>query len=329
MAKHLVASLVYDGLCAFEFGCTFEIFGLPRPELQAEWYDFVPFGMGEESIRAAGGLTVTVARSLDVLEEADTIVISGWRGIDSPVPEALAEGLRAAHRRGARIASICSGAFVLAAAGLLDGRRATTHWRYTEALAARFPRVRVEPDVLYIDEGSIVTSAGSAAGLDMMLHLVRRDRGAKICNAVARRLVIPPHRDGGQAQFVERPVPVRPESRLTKVIEYLRANPTREHRTRDLAEMAAMSPRSFFRKFKEAVGMAPYDWLLRERVEIAKQLLEDSGFTIDQIADEAGFGASETFRHHFRRVVGTSPAEYRRMFSIAHGERHLRIVRAA
>jgi AraC family transcriptional activator FtrA len=205
--------------------------------------------------------------------------------------------------------------FVLAAAGLLDGRRATTHWRYTERLGILYPSIRVEPDVLYVDEGDIVTAAGSAAGLDMMLHLIRRDHGGRICNLVARRLVIPPHREGGQAQFIMRPVPPVRNSRLAEVIAYLRANLAKPHRVQDLARMAAMmSERTFFRRFREAVGVAPMDWIASERVAAAKDMLEEGQLSVEQVAEACGFGAPETLRYHFRRAVGQTPAGYRRIF---------------
>ena len=196
-ADRFVVVLAYDGLCTFEFGVAVEVFGLPRPEMGPDWYRFAVAGLDPGPMRAEGGVRLLADGGLDLLERAGTLVVPGWRGADEPVPEALSTALRAAAARGARILSICSGVFVLAAAGLLDGRRATTHWRHAEALAARHPGIRVTPDVLYVDEGPILTSAGSAAGIYLCLHLVRRDFGPAAANAVARRLVVPPHRDGG------------------------------------------------------------------------------------------------------------------------------------
>ncbi|MCW2240283.1 transcriptional regulator FtrA [Azospirillum canadense] len=315
MKDHLVAALAYDGLCTFEFGCAVEVFGLARPELPVDWYDFAVCGVEEGPLRSTAGVMVTPPHGLDTLERTGTIIVPGWRGMDAPVPRPLVEALRRAHARGARVASICSGVFVLAAAGLLEGRRATTHWRYTDRLRAMHPGVRVESDVLYVDEGDVITSAGSAAGLDMMLHLVRRDHGAAVCNLVARRLVVPAHRDGAQAQVIERPVPASRDARLSQVIGHLRVRITEPHRVEDLARMAAMSERTFFRKFREATGLTPTDWIVAERVALAKDLLErgrDGGrLTVDQIAEACGFGAPETLRHHFRRLVGQSPAAYR------------------
>ncbi len=198
----LVAALVYDGLCTFEFGVAYEIFGLPRPELGSGWYRFATAAVGEGAMRAAGGLAVAAAGGAEVLAEASLIVIPGWRGADAPVPEALQDALRLAVGRGARIATLCSGVFVPAAAGLLDGKRASTHWRYAELLRKRHPRITVDADVLYVDNDDILTAAGSAAGIDLCLHIVRKDFGIAAANSVARRLVVPPHRDGGQAQFI-------------------------------------------------------------------------------------------------------------------------------
>ena len=205
-SRHRVVALAYDGLCTFEFGCAVELFALDRPELGVDWYDFRVAAVERGPIRAAGGITVQARYAPGLLRRADTIVIPGWRDADEEPPAALLALIRAAHRRGARLCSICSGVFVLAAAGVLDGQRATTHWRYADRLARRYPHVHVEQDALYIDNGQVITSAGSAAGLDMLLHLVRRDYGARVGNLVAQRLVVPPHRAGGQAQFLPRPI---------------------------------------------------------------------------------------------------------------------------
>ena len=205
-ANRDVAVLVYDGLCTFEFGIAVEMFGLPRPEFD-DWYRFGLCAVDDGPMRAAGGMRVLAEGGLDGIARAGTVIVPGWRGVDSPPPAALLDALRKAHARGARLMSFCSGVFVLAASGLLDGRRATTHWRYVQALAERFPRIQVEPEVLYVDEGDLLTSAGSAAALDLSLHLIRRDFGPEMANAVARRAVVPAHRDGGQAQFIQSPLP--------------------------------------------------------------------------------------------------------------------------
>ena len=322
-----VAAVVYDGLCTFEYGCVYEIFGLPRPELDRPWYRFEVCAAEPGPLRAAGGLAVQAPCDLDIVERADTVVVPGWKGADVPPPHPLLDGLVRLVERGGRVASICSGVFVLAEAGLLDGKRATTHWRYAETLARRHPRIRVDPDVLYVDEGPILTSAGSAAGLDLCLHIVRRDHGAAVANNVARRLVLAPHREGGQQQFVETPVASRADTgKLAALLDWLPAHIEEKPSVGDLARQAGMSLRSFQRKFREATGSAPGDWLIRQRVAHARHLAEATDLTIEQIATRSGFGAVETLRHHFRRLVGTSPTSYRRNFSrvagdtgIAHG----------
>lgn len=315
----LVAALVYDGLCAFEFSCAAEVFGLARPELGADWYRFATCSANGRSVRGQYGIRMRAAGGLELLRAAGTIVIPGWPGIDAPVPRPVLDALREAHARGARLLSICSGAFVLAAAGLLDGQRATTHWRYAEALQCRYPKIRVDPNVLYVDEGDILTSAGSAAGLDLCLHLVRRDYGAAIANQVARRLVIPPHRDGGQAQFLQRPVEsaTRPSRRdsLAALLDRIRTRLREPWRIAELARLAAMSERTLMRRFRAATGMSPADWITRARVDRARELLESTPLPIDLIAERCGLGTPSTLRHHFRKKVGLSPADYRKRFS--------------
>jgi AraC family transcriptional regulator, transcriptional activator FtrA len=311
----LVVALVYDGLCGFEFTCAGEVFGLPRPELDPDWYRFESVAAERGPLRVQHGLRVVADGGLDRLVEAGTVIIPGWKGIDVPVPARVLDALRKAHARGARLLSICSGTFVLAATGLLDGKRATTHWRYADVLQRMFPRITVDPAVLYVDEGQILTSAGSAAGLDLCLHLVRRDHGPGVANQIARRLVIPPHRDGGQAQFVERPVPKREASALSKVIDGMHRRLATHQPIAQLAAMAAMSERSFMRHFKEATGMSPADWLISARVDRARELLEGSSLSVDAIARECGFGSTVTLRHHFRRKLGTSPTAYKAHFA--------------
>ena len=313
MQNHLVVALAYDRLCTFEFGCVVELFALERPELGVDWYRFAVCASEPGPVRAAGGITVAAPYRLATLDRADTIVIPGWRDPDERPPEPLLKKLRAAHRRGARLCSICSGVFVLAAAGVLDGLTVTTHWRYAERLQARYPALRVNPDALYVDEGQIVTSAGSAAGLDMLLHLVRRDHGGAVANRVAQRLVLPPHRDGGQAQFVPRPVAPGGGDRLAKLIDWMRAHAAEPHTLASLAAQAAMSTRTLQRQFADATGMSPLTWLIRERVNLAKDMLETHpALSLAQIAARSGFGSEESLRRHFRRVAATSPAAYRR-----------------
>jgi AraC family transcriptional regulator, transcriptional activator FtrA len=313
--RHKVVALAYDQLCIFEFGCTVELFALPRPELSVPWYDFAVCAAERGPLRAAGGLRVRVPHGLQLLDRADTIVIPGWRAIEEPPPAALITKLRAAHARGARLCSICSGVFVLAAAGVLDGRRATTHWRYVERLRARYPQVKVEANALYVDEGPLLTSAGSAAGLDMLLHLVRRDYGPKVANQVAQRLVIAPHREGGQAQFVPRPVAPDERGRLARLLDFIRAHLAEAHTLRSLAARAAMSTRTLQREFVQATGQAPYGWIVSERIERAKELLESTRLSAQAVAARVGMGSAESLRHHFRQRLGTTPARYRRRFS--------------
>ncbi|CAJ6097430.1 transcriptional regulator FtrA [Burkholderia pseudomallei] len=315
MHPHLVVALAYDRLCTFEFGCAVELFALPRPELGVDWYRFAVCASEPGPVRAAGGIKVQAPYRLALMDRADTIVIPGWRDPDETPPEPLLKKLRAAHRRGARLCSICSGVFVLAAAGVLDGATVTTHWRYAERLQARYPALRVNPDALYVDAGQIVTSAGSAAGLDMLMHLVRRDHGSAIANRVAQRLVLPPHRDGGQAQFVPRPLPSVGGDRLAKLIDWMRAHAGQPHTLASLAARAAMSPRTLQRQFRDATGLGPYEWLIRERVGLAKEMIErDPALPVARVAALAGFGSEESLRRHFRRIAATSPAAYRRSF---------------
>ena len=314
LPNRLVAVVVYDGLCTFEFGIVAEVFGLDRPEMGPDWYTLVTCACEPGPLRAAGGLTVTANDGLERLSEAGTIVIPGWKGIGVAPPEALLAALRSAAERGARILSLCSGAFVLAAAGLLDEGLATTHWRYAEAFRTAFPDVEIDADLLYVDRGHVMTSAGSAAGIDLLLHFVRSELGPEAANSVARRLVVPSHRDGGQAQFIERPVPPRRDGRLAALLDRMREHADRPLTIAALAREAAMSERTFLRRFKELTGMTPAAWLLSVRLDRAKQMLESGGLGIEDIALRAGFGTSATLRMHFRAMVGISPREYRRRF---------------
>jgi AraC family transcriptional activator FtrA len=310
-----VAVLAYNDLCTFEFGIVVEVFALRRPELNVEWYDLEVCSLERGPIRAMGGIRVEARRGLRGFQQAGTIVIPGWRNADEAPPEALVKALRAAHADGARLVSICSGVFVLAATGLLDGKRVTTHWRYVDRLTSRFPNVRVEPDVLYVDEGSILTSAGSAAGIDLCLHIVRRDYGAEIANQVARRLVMPPHRDGGQAQYVRDPVPSEAAGGLAPVLAWAQSHLGKPWRVADLARKAAMSGRTFARQFRLQTGTTPHQWLIHQRLLAAQRRLEKTDEAIDRIAEAVGLQTAATLRHHFSRVLGTTPSAYRQRFS--------------
>ncbi len=311
-----VAILAYDQLCMFEFGIAVEVFGLPRPEFEPiGWYTWEIVGIEPGPYRAMGGLSVEATHDLGRLAAADLIVVPGWRGAKAPVPEGLAKALRAAHARGARIATLCSGVFVPARAGLLDGKRATTHWRYAETLAAECPAVTVEPGILYVEDGGVLTAAGSAAGIDLCLHIVRSDFGRDVANAVARRLVLPAHRDGGQAQFIARPVAKERRGRVGPLLDTLRERLDEGWTIARMADLAALSERSLIRHFRDATGMSPLSWLIAERVERVKELLESTGLGLDEIATATGFGSQETLRHHFRARTGVSPTAFRRAFA--------------
>lgn len=309
----LVVALAYDDLAVFEFGIAVEVFGLPRPEMGLDWYRFAIAAAAPGPLRARGGLTLAVDGGLDLLDDAAIVVVPGWGcGGQAPVPSPLVEALRSAHDRGATIAAICGGAFVLAAAGLLAGRRATTHWRFTEGFGSLHPEVRLQPDVLYVDEGLILTSAGSAAGIDLCLHLVRRDFGPAAANVVARRLVVPPHREGGQAQVIERPVPTPREGvRFGPLLDRMRERLAERQPLAQLAAEAGMGERTFLRRFKAATGLTPAEWLTSERLAHARDLLEATGDSIEEIAHACGFGSVATLRHHFRSRLKTSPGAYR------------------
>jgi transcriptional regulator GlxA family with amidase domain len=310
-----VAVAVCDGVSAFELGVVCEVFGVDRTDTGLPGYDFAVCAAEPPPLRSGGGFLVTPAYGLDRLATADLVAVPHWRSLDEPPPAALLDALRAVVARGGRVMSVCSGAFVLAAAGLLDGRRATTHWRYAAALAARYPLVDVDPNVLYVDSGPVLTSAGTAAGIDLCLHIVRSEHGAAVANAVARRMVVPPHRDGGQAQFVETPVPVprRPDD-LGEVLDWAAAHLDRPLSVEDLARRAVMSPRTFARRFKAVTGTTPYAWLLHQRTLLAQRLLED-GFPVEEVARRSGFGSAATLREQFARARGTSPSAYRRTFA--------------
>jgi AraC family transcriptional activator FtrA len=309
-----VAILAYDGLCTFEFGIAVEIFGLPRPEFDFPWYEHRIVAVDQGPMRAMGGIQVLADGGMELLADARTIIIPGWRDRSATVPAALIAALRQAHALGARLLSICSGVFVLAATGLLDGRGATTHWRYTSELAERFPGILVDPDVLYVDSGQLITSAGSAAGIDACLHLVARDFGTQVANSVARRLVMSPQRSGGQAQFIPTPVSPTPRSDLSRVMQWARERLHEPLEVRDLASEAAMSERTFLRRFGEASGQSPKTWLQHERLGRARELLESSDQNTEQIAERCGYRSVESFRVAFRTVVGVPPSVYRERF---------------
>jgi AraC family transcriptional regulator, transcriptional activator FtrA len=310
----LVAVIAYDGLCTFEFGIAVEVFGLPRPEFDFPWYDFEVVAAEGKRSRALGGIVVEASANLARLRDAQTIIIPGWRDKHERPPQKLLSALIEAEQRGARFLSICSGVFVLAATGLLKNKRATTHWRHMPELKTLYPDIRIEEDVLYVDEGNIITSSGSAAGIDACLHLVRRDFGPKIANSVARRLVMAPHRDGGQAQYVAAPLQERPGRTIGAVMDWARAHLVEPLDISAMAKHAAMSERTFLRRFQDSTGLAPASWLQRERVFRAQELLEATSLSLDEIASQCGYISLETFRVAFKRVTGLPPAAFRARF---------------
>ncbi|WP_434771612.1 transcriptional regulator FtrA [Pseudomonas entomophila] len=313
-APGLIAILAYDGLCTFEFGIAIEIFALPRPEFDFPWYRHCVVAVDPGPLRALGGFTVSADGGHEVLREAHTIIVPGWRNRAERPPQALLDELRRAHARGARLLSICSGAFVLAAAGLLDGKRATTHWRYCEELAARFPALVVDPAVLYVGDGQVITSAGSAAGIDACLHLVERDFGAQVANTVACRLVMAPLRAGGQAQFIPAPVAQTPRQDLAALLDWARTRLHEPLTLRHLAAKALMSERTLLRRFHEATGMSPKRWLQHARLAQARALLEHRTLDLERIAERCGFASVDSFRVAFRKEVGVAPSAYRDSF---------------
>jgi len=313
-----VTAVVGDSVAAFELGVFAEVFGLDRSADGLPGYDFTVCGVRPGLVSTTSGFAVAVEHGLDRLATADLIAVPAWHSDDAPPPQLLVAALQDAVARGARVLSVCSGAFLLAAAGLLDGRRAATHWRYATALAARYPAVRVDPAVLYVEDGPVITSAGTAAAIDACLHLVRAEHGAAVANALARRMVVAPHRAGGQAQFVEMPVPATAEGeRFHSVLEWSRRHLDQPLLVEVMAAQAHMSPRTFARRFAAATGTTPHRWLLDQRLLLAEQLLEDSDLTIDAVAQRCGLGSADTLRHHFALRRRVSPSTYRRTVGAA------------
>jgi AraC family transcriptional activator FtrA len=309
-----VAAVIGEGALTFDLAVPCEVFGLDRSDLGVDWYRFLLVSADPSPITTSTGFRLDTPHRLDALAGAGTVVVPGWCDPEVRPSAALVAALTAAHRAGARIVSLCTGAFVLADAGLLDGRRATTHWMYAERLRARCA-ARVDPAALYVQDGNVFTSAGTAAGIDLCLHLVRLDYGAEIANAVARRLVMPPFREGGQAQYIDRPLPLDPADRafgdlLRWAVDHLSEGVTVD----DLARRAAMSTRTLGRRFQGTVGQSPSEWLLGERVRLAQRILETTGVPLEVVAARAGFGSAATMRSVFARRLRTSPRAYRRTF---------------
>ncbi|MEV5435431.1 helix-turn-helix domain-containing protein [Streptomyces sp. NPDC052682] len=310
-----VAAVLLDGVNPFELGVVCEVFGTDRSDDGLPVYDFAVASAEGPALRSDTGFSLRVDHGLDRLESADLIAVPAGSCYETrEFPPELLDALRAAVERGARVLSVCSGVFVLAAAGLLDGRRCTVHWRHADALARRYPHLVVEPDVLYVDEDPVITSAGTAAGIDACLHLVRKEQGPEVANKIARRMVVPPHRDGGQAQYIERPLPAVEGDTIGEVLAWMERHLDQEVTVEQLAARAHMAPRTFARRFHQETGTTPYRWILRQRVLLAQHLLEATDETVDAVAGRTGFGTAAALRHHFVRALGTTPNAYRRTF---------------
>jgi AraC family transcriptional regulator, transcriptional activator FtrA len=306
-----VAIAATEGMLHLELALATEVFGSAPAAVQGPWYDLKV--CGTHAVRV-GHFRLEPDCGLDWLTAAETVIVPAMADVDQDPPADLVEAVRAAHASGARVVSLCTGAFVLAAAGLLDGLRATTHWAHTDELAARHPRVEVDPDVLYVDNGNVLTSAGKAAAMDLCLHLVRRDHGSAIANIVARRLVVPPHRAGGQAQFVSTPVPAQDGHPLAELLTWIMRRLDQPLTVEDLARQANMSSRHLARHFHSITGTTPLQWVLTQRIRRAQELLETTDDSVDVIAEAAGMGTGTTLRRHFHRTIGVPPDTYRRTF---------------
>jgi transcriptional regulator GlxA family with amidase domain len=319
-ARDVVALLVGSTYAPFELGVVYEVFGIDRTGDGVPAFDFAVASVQERVHASYGGMDLLPEHRLDRVATADLVCIPAVGhemdpGKDLELAPDVVEALHAVIERGGRVLTVCSGSYVAAAAGLLDGRKATTHWRYVEDFARRYPLVDVQPDVLYVEDGPVLTSAGTAAGIDLCLHVVRQDFGSKVANAVARRMVVPPHRDGGQAQYVALPVADHPDDGLGPTLDWMLEHLDEEIGVDDMAAHALMSARTFARRFREETGTTPYSWLLSRRVDAAARLLEETNLGVDEIAGKVGFGSGTVLRHHFGRMRGTSPLAYRRTFS--------------
>ncbi|MGX7825394.1 GlxA family transcriptional regulator [Actinokineospora sp. 24-640] len=311
-----IAAVLIDDVAPFEFGVLCEVFGIDRSEDGVPPFEFRVCGEhpGRPVPTNIPKVTLTPELGLEALVGADLVAVPA-ANIRDDYPPAVLSALREAHDGGATLMSVCSGAFILAAAGLLDGRACTTHWRHADQFAERFPAAHLDPDVLYVDDGSIVTSAGTAAGIDACLHLVRRELGSAVAVAIARRMVVPPQRDGGQRQFIDLPVPACTSDSLTPVLTWMLETIAQEHTVAALAKRAALSERTFARRFAAETGTTPHRWLSTQRVLHARRLLEETALSVDEVARRCGFSTGALLRHHFQKIVGVAPVDYRRTFA--------------
>jgi AraC family transcriptional activator FtrA len=309
-----VAVIALPEVAVFELGVLCELFGYDRTAEGLPGYDFAVCSIDGGPVGTHAGFDILVRDELARVEAADLVAVAPFGYDRHPVPEAVSAALRRAHERGAWVMSVCTGAFALGTAGLLDDRRCTTHWRHTDELARRHPRAKVDPDVLYVQDGKVLTSAGTAASVDAGLHLVRQEHGTQVATMIARRMVVPPHRDGGQAQFIETPVQAIQCETLQPVLTLVLETLDQAHSVDTMAGLAHMAPRTFARKFRSETGATPHEWLTHQRLLLARRLLEDSDLGIDAIAVRAGFGSAATLRHHFAQRLSTTPQAYRGTF---------------
>ncbi|MFH8630703.1 GlxA family transcriptional regulator [Streptomyces lydicus] len=316
---HRVVVIVDENSNPFELSCAIEIFGLRRPELGRELYDFTLCSAEPRTLMRDGFFTLSGIGDLAAAETADTLIVPNRPDVEVPRRPAVLDAVRRAHARGARLIGYCSGAFTLAEAGVLDGRRATAHWQWADAFRARFPAVRLEPDVLFVDDGDILTAAGSAAALDLGLHVVRRDHGAEVANAVSRRLVFAAHRDGGQRQFVERPMPDLPDESLAPLLAWAQERLDDPLTVADLAARAAVSAATLHRRFRAQLDTTPLGWLTAERLALACRLIERGECRFEVVARSSGLGTAANLRALMHREIGISPLAYRRRFGPAAG----------
>ncbi|AZO11790.1 MULTISPECIES: helix-turn-helix domain-containing protein [unclassified Mesorhizobium] len=316
MRNPIIAAIAFDGISAFHLSVPCLVFGADRTQLGLPRFDFRVCAIEKGQIHTDAGLTISVPHDLCACDEADIVIVPSWKDLDVPLAEPLKHALRKAHRRGALIVGLCLGTFAIAAAGLLAGRKATTHWAYADQLQALHPDIAVDADVLYVDDGDIVTSAGVAAGLDCCLHIVRDRYGAAAALRLARHVVLSPHRQGGQAQFIERPLAPTPNAdRFTKALDEVRTTLGQAHSLDSVADSAGLTRRTFTRRFQKSIGASFGEWLADQRVGLAQRLLEETDKSIDVVAFEAGFGSATSLRQHFAARLKISPLQYRREFS--------------